>query len=47
MNGVGIGEFLDDISHMDERKGDTFSAWMMRSHPPTELRNDELAKIAS
>jgi Zn-dependent protease with chaperone function len=47
MNGVGIGEFLDDISHMDERKGDTFSAWMMRSHPPTELRHDELAKAST
>ncbi|MES0884315.1 M48 family metalloprotease [Roseibium sp. SCP14] len=47
MNGVGISEFLDDISHMDERKGDTFSQWMMRSHPPTELRHDELAKAAN
>ncbi|MEM9630850.1 MAG: hypothetical protein AAGA50_05975 [Pseudomonadota bacterium] len=33
--------------HMDERKGGTFSNWMMRSHPPTELRHDELKNVAN
>ena len=46
MNGVGISEFLDELSHQDDLQGDTFTAWMMRSHPPTELRHDELAKAS-
>ncbi|WJS05494.1 M48 family metalloprotease [Roseibium aggregatum] len=46
MNGVGISEFLDELTHQDDRQGDRFSAWMMRSHPPTELRHDELAKVS-
>jgi Zn-dependent protease with chaperone function len=44
MNGVGISEFLEDISHMSELPGDKFSDWLMRTHPPTELRHDELTK---
>ncbi|MCV0424138.1 MAG: M48 family metalloprotease [Roseibium sp.] len=44
MNGIGISGFLDDINHLDERKGDTFTQWMLRSHPPIELRHDELAR---
>ncbi len=47
MNGVGISQFLDDLTHQDDLKGDTFAAWIMRSHPPTELRHDELAKTSN
>lgn len=46
MNGVGISEFLEDISHMSELPGDKFSDWLMRTHPPTELRHDELTREA-
>ncbi|MEP3352210.1 MAG: hypothetical protein ABJN67_02795, partial [Parasphingorhabdus sp.] len=46
MNGVGISGFLDDLTHVEERQGDTFSAWLQRSHPPSELRHDELARGA-
>ena len=46
MNGVGISEFLDDLAHQDDLQGDTFTAWVMRSHPPAELRHDELAKAS-
>lgn len=46
MNGVGISEFLDDLTHQYDLQGDTFTAWMIRSHPPTELRHDELAKAS-
>ncbi|KZM47476.1 M48 family metalloprotease [Labrenzia sp. OB1] len=47
MNGVGISEFLDDISNVSELPGDTFSDWLMRTHPPSELRHDELTKASS
>ena len=46
MNGVGISEFLEDISHMSELPGDKFSDWIMRTHPPTELRPDDLTREA-
>jgi|GEM_PF-2674820 len=44
MNGVGISEFLEDISHLSQLPGDKFSDWIMRTHPPTELRRDELTR---
>ena len=47
MNGVGITEFLDDTSNMDQHRSDTFTDWMMRSHPPSELRHDELVKASN
>lgn len=46
MNDVGISEFLDDISNVSELPGDTFSDWLMRTHPPSELRHDELTREA-
>jgi len=47
MDGVGISEILDDFSEMDERQNDTFSTWLMRSHPPAELRYEEVSKRVS
>jgi hypothetical protein len=31
---------------MSELPGDKFSDWLMRTHPPTELRHDELTREA-
>ncbi|MEP4034128.1 M48 family metalloprotease [Roseibium polysiphoniae] len=47
MNGVGISGFLDDTTHTEERQGGTFTQWAIRSHPPSELRHDELVKAAN
>ncbi|CTQ47248.1 hypothetical protein LAL4801_05710 [Roseibium aggregatum] len=44
MNGVGILEFLDDISHLNQKPGDKFCDWITRSHPAIELRHDELTR---
>ncbi|MHA7777227.1 M48 family metalloprotease [Roseibium sp. M-1] len=45
--GIGISEILDDFAKMEDQKADTFSAWLIRSHPPAELRQEAVSKQAS
>ena len=46
MDGIGVSELLDDFTKMEDRKNDTFSAWLMRTHPPAELRHETVLKLS-
>jgi len=43
IEGNGLSEILDDFTKMEEQQSDTFSAWIQRSHPPTELRHEAVS----
>ncbi|TYC63963.1 M48 family metalloprotease [Rhodobacterales bacterium] len=46
MNGVGVADELDDMTHREEVKRMTYAEWALRTHPPSELRHDELTRQA-
>lgn len=44
MDGNGLSEVLDDFTKMEEQQRNTLSAWIQRSHPPSELRHEAVSK---